>query len=78
MRRPGSVFFLFRAVFLVVFRGGFRDVVEEFLGEVQREDGVVALRFVLERGERIGFAALLDDTLPLCDAGYEKVLGMVR
>ncbi len=22
--------------------------------------------------------ALLDDTLPLCDAGYEKVLGMVR
>ena len=22
--------------------------------------------------------ALLDATLPLCDAGYEKVLGMVR
>ena len=68
MAACGSLaFFLFRAAFLVVLRGGFRDVVEEFLGEVQREDGVVALRFVLERGKRVRAAALLDELAVLAD-----------
>ena len=59
-----SVFlFLLGSVFLVVFRRVLRDVVKEFLGEVQRKDGVVSLRFVLERGERIRAAALLDEKL---------------
>ena len=66
-RRGARTRSLFRLVLLAGLRGVLRDALEVLLGEVQGEDRVVALRFVFERGERVGLAAFLEELAVLAD-----------